>query len=333
MSDYTPDSLNRAADTLPVIVLDDAVVLPHMVVSLPLDDDTAPAAEAARQAARRVLLVARREDADAQAPLALQLHRVGVVARIEQTGTLPDGTSGVVVRGLVRARLGEQTQFTPYPRFAYTEQPDVVVATPEWEALTTEVRAAIDAVLNLRPNVPQELRNWVRNIQDPGQLADTTGYAPEYTVAERQELLETFDIGARLRKVLDWYRKQITILEVQAKLRQEVQDGAGKQQREFFLRQQLRAIQKELGEDDDDAEGLDDLRTKLAEADLPEATRKEADRELARLQRMGGQSPEYQMVRTYLEWLAELPWNKQTGSAIDVAHARTILNEDHFGLE
>jgi len=332
MSEYTPDPFPRAAHTLPVIVLDDAVVLPHMVVSLPLDDDTAPAADAARQAGRRVLLVARREDA-AQAPLALQLHRVGVVARIEQIGTLPDGTSGIVVRGLVRARLGEQTQFTPYPRFAYAEQPDVVVATPELEALTTEVRAAIDAVLNLRPNVPQELRNWVRNIEDPGQLADTTGYAPEYTVAERQELLETLDIAARLRKVLDWYRKQITILEVQAKLRQEVQDGAGKQQRDFFLRQQLRAIQKELGEDDDDAEGLNDLHTKLDEADLPPATRKEADRELGRLQRMGGQSPEYQMVRTYLEWLAELPWNKQTGSAIDVAHARKVLNDDHYGLE
>ena len=333
MSEYTPDQSTRTANTLPVIVLDDAVVLPHMVVSLPLDDDTAPAAEAARQAARRVLLVARREDADAQAPLALQLHRVGVVARIEQTGTLPDGSSGIVVRGLVRARLGEQTQSAPYPRFTYAEQPDVVVATPELEALTTALRAAIDTVLDLRPNVPQELRNWVRNIEDPGQLADTTGYAPEYTVAERQELLETFDIAARLHKVFDWYRKQITILEVQAKLRQEVQDGAGKQQRDFFLRQQLRAIQKELGEDDDDAEGLSDLRTKLAEADLPEATRKEADRELQRLVRMGGQSPEYQMVRTYLEWLAELPWNKQTGSAIDVAHAREVLNDDHYGLD
>src|SRR5919199_976661 len=151
--------------------------------------------------------------------------------------------------------------------------------------------------------------------------------------ARRQELLETFDVTARLRKVRDFYRKQYTLLEVQRKLRQEVQDGAEKQQREFFLRQQLRAIQKELGEDDPEAAGLDDLREKLAAADLPENVRTEADREMARLERINSASPEYQMLRTYLEWIAELPWNKRTGGAIDVGYARQVLDEDHYGLE
>src|SRR6185503_16677499 len=141
----------------------------------------------------------------------------------------------------------------------------------------------------------------------------------DYTFQERQDLLETFDIAARLRKVRDFYNQQFALLEVQAKLRQEVQDGAAKQQREFFLRQQLRAIQKELGEDDPEAAGLEDLREKLAAANLPEAARKEADRELARLERINSASPEHQMVRTYLEWIAELPWNKTTGGAIDIA--------------
>ncbi len=255
------------------------------------------------------------------------------MARIEQFGTLPNGASGVVVRGLVRAELGEAVQTTPYLRFRFTRRPDVFERTPELEQLMVEVHAAIDAVLELRPGVAQEIRNFVRSIDDPGHLADNTGYSPDYTFAERQELLETFDVVERLRKVLNFYRKQFALLEVQAKLRQEVQESAARQQREFYLRQQLRAIQKELGEDTSEAAELDDLRQKLAAADLPEVARKEADRELNRLARINASSPEYQMVRTYLEWLAELPWNKYTGQPIDIAFARKVLDEDHHGLQ
>ncbi len=333
MTEQTQQSNNGATQTLPLIVLDGAVVFPYTVVTLPLEDDTAPAAEAALKNGRMVLLAARREDADDDAPLALQLHRVGVVARIEQAGTLPSGASGLVLRGIVRAVLGEQTQSEPYPRFSFTERPDAFTKTPELEALMTEVHAAIDAVLDARPGVPQEIRNFVRSIDDPGHLADNTGYSPDYTFAERQELLETFDVAERLRKVRDFYRKQLALLEVQARLRQEVNDSATKQQREFYLRQQMQAIRKELGEDDPEAAELDDLREKLAAADLPEAARKEADRELSRLDRMNTASPEYQMVRTYLEWLVELPWGKATGGAIDVAFARQVLDEDHYGLD
>jgi ATP-dependent Lon protease len=332
MNEQTLNGLNEAA-SLPLIVLDGAVIFPYTVARLPLDEASLPAAEAALAEGQMVLLAARREDAEQDAPLALQLHRVGVVARIEQAGQRAGGGSGLVVRGLVRATLDEQTQSAPYPRFSYVEQPDRVTLTPELTTLMTEVHAAIDAVLDLRPEVPQELRNFVRSINDPGQLADNTGYSPDYTFAERQELLETLDVAARLRKVRDFYRKQFALLEVQAKLRQEVQDGAAKQQREFFLRQQLRAIHKELGEDDAEAAELDDLRAKLTTLDLPDAARKEAERELSRLERMPSSSPEYQMVRTYLEWVAELPWNKLTGGAIDVGYARQVLDEDHYGLE
>ncbi len=209
----------------------------------------------------------------------------------------------------------------------------MVERTPELLELMTEVHATIDAVLDLRPGVPQEIRNFVRSIDDPSHLADNTGYSPDYTFAERQELLETFDVAERLRKVRDFYRNQLALLQVQAKLRQEVQDSANKQQREFYLRQQMQAIRKELGEAGDEDAELDDLRAKLAEAALPEAARKEADREMSRLARMNNASPEHQMVRTYLEWLAELPWGKTTGSEIDVAYARQVLDQDHYGLE
>jgi len=333
MSEQTIRETAGTYQTLPLIVLDGVVVFPYTVVTLPLDKDIAPAAEASLANGRLVLLAARREDADDDVPLALQLHRVGVVGRIEQAGMLPNGASGIVVRGIVRAALGEQSQTEPYPRFAFTERPDIFEHTPELDVLMTEVHATIDAVLDARPNVPQEIRNFVRSINDPGHLADNTGYSADYTFEERQDLLETFDVVERLRKVRDFYRKQLSLLEVQAKLRQEVQEGAAKQQREFYLRQQMRAIQKELGEDNPDATGLDDLREKLAAAHLPEAARKEADREFSRLERMNTASPEYQMVRTYLEWVAELPWDKPTGGEINIAYAQQVLNEDHYGLE
>ncbi|WP_448336770.1 endopeptidase La [Chloroflexus aurantiacus] len=332
-SPTTPSPEPEVVETLPLIPLEGAVVFPYIVVSLTLDELGAAAAEAAAREGRQVLLAARRPDAPADAPITDQLFSVGVVARIEQIGTLPNGASGVVVRGLVRAVLGEAVQTTPYLRFRFTRRPDVVERTPELEQLMVEVHAAIDAVLELRPGVTQEIRNFVRSIDDPGHLADNTGYSPDYTFAERQELLETFDVNERLRKVLAFYRKQFALLEVQAKLRQEVQESAARQQREFYLRQQLRAIQKELGEDTSEAAELDDLRQKLAAADLPEVARKEADRELNRLARINASSPEYQMVRTYLEWLAELPWNKYTGQPIDIAFARQVLDEDHHGLQ
>jgi ATP-dependent Lon protease len=319
--------------SLPLIALEGAVVFPYTVISLTLDPESQPAAESALKENRRVLLAPKRLDADDAAPLAEQLFPVAVLARIEQSGVLPNGASGLVVRGLVRAELGEMTASEPFPRFTYTERPDTPERTPALEALMTEVHAAIDAVLELRPGISQEIRNFVRSIDDPGHLADNTGYSPDYTFEERLDLLGTADVSERLVKVRDFYRKQLALLEVQTRLRQEVQDASAKQQREFYLRQQMRAIQKELGEDDPETAELEDLRQKLAAVNLPDVARKEADRELSRLSRINGSSPEYQMVRTYLEWLAELPWNKPSGKPIDVAFARQVLDEDHHGLE
>lgn len=172
----------------------------------------------------------------------------------------------------------------------------------------------------------------MRSIGDAGHLADNTGYSPDYTFAERQELLETFDVAERLRKVLDFYQKQYAVLEVQARLRQEVQDSSAKQQRGLFAPADARH-QKELGEDDAESAALGDLREKLLAANLTEVARKEADRELRRLEQISNSSPGYQMIRTYLEWVAELPWGKATGGAIDVVHARDVLEADHYGLE
>src|SRR5579859_1697733 len=193
MSEQATTAPAGTSATLPLIVLEEAVVFPYTVVTLPLDETIAPAVEASRANGRLALLAARREDADPEAPLALQLHQVGTVARIEQVGTLPNGSSGIVVRGLVRATLIEQTRDEP-PFFSFVERPDRIERSPELDELLTEVHAAIDSVLQARPGVPQEIRNFVRSITDPGQLADNTGYSSDYTFDERQDLLETFDI-------------------------------------------------------------------------------------------------------------------------------------------
>ncbi|MFV9503634.1 MAG: endopeptidase La [Oscillochloridaceae bacterium umkhey_bin13] len=331
LSDSEIPTVNR--ESLPLITLEGAVVFPYTVISLTLDDANLAATEAALKQGRLILLAPKRLETDEEQPLAEQLFPIAVVGRIEQSGVLPGGASGIIVRGLVRAELGEPEQIEPYPRFTFTRRPDDVELTPELDGLIVEVRAVIDAVLELRPGITQEIRNFVRSIEDPGHLADNTGYSPDYTFEERLDLLQTFDLPTRLGKVRDFYRKQLALLEVQTRLRQEVQDSSAKQQREFYLRQQMRAIQKELGEDGDEVAELEDLREKLAAANLLEVARKEADRELGRLRRINGSSPEYQMVRTYLEWVAELPWGKLTGQPIDIAYAHQVLDEDHHGLE
>ncbi|PDW02877.1 endopeptidase La [Candidatus Viridilinea mediisalina] len=332
-TEITTDPSQDQIQSLPLVVLESAVVFPHTVISLTLDEHNVAAVEVALKQGRQILLAPKRPDADTEAPLSEQLFPVAVVGRIEQSGVLPGGASGIIVRGLVRVELGVQDASTTYARFAYTSRPDQVERTPELEALMVEVRAVIDAVLELRPGVTQEIRNFVRSIDDPGHLADNTGYSPDYTFEERLDLLQTFDLMERLTKVRELYHKQLAVLEIQSRLRQEVQEGSARQQREFYLRQQLRAIQKELGEDDSETAELDDLREKLATAQLPDLAQKEAERELGRLRRINGSSPEYQMVRTYLEWLAELPWSKHSGKEVDIALARQVLDEDHYGLE
>jgi len=338
-----------APHTLPLIRLNGVVVLPHTVVSIPLTDDVSKMAEVSKAFERQVLLAVAYPDDDDDGETTNYLHdalivqtdpntapesilAVATLAKIEQIGRLPGGMSGVIVRGISRARVNAVTTHDGTPIAHYSVIDESYEDSAELQLLKLEVHAAIDAVLDLRGDVPQEIRNFVRNIEDPRHLADNTGYSSDYTFAERILLLTTIDIQQRLRFVLDAYRKQMVLLEVQQRLRQEVEDGTAQQQREFYLRQQLRAIQKELGEDDAEAAEIDELRARLAQANLTAEARKEADRELQRLTRISSASPEHHVIRTYLEWLADLPWGQQSQTPIDVAHTRAVLDADHYGL-
>ena len=339
-----------APHTLPLIRLDGVVVLPHTVVSIPLTDDVSKTAEVSKAFERQLLLAVAYPDDDDDGETTNYLHdalivqtdpntapesilAVATLAKIEQIGRLPGGMSGVIVRGISRVRVTAVTNHDGTPIAHYSVIDESYEDSAELQQLKLEVHAAIDAVLDLRGDIPQEIRNFVRNIEDPRHLADNTGYSSDYTFAERILLLTTIDIQQRLRFVLDAYRKQMVLLEVQQRLRQEVEDGTAQQQREFYLRQQLRAIQKELGEDDAEAAEIDELRARLAQANLTAEARKEADRELQRLTRISSTSPEHHVIRTYLEWLADLPWGQQSQTPIDVAHTRAVLDADHYGLQ
>lgn len=319
---------------LPVMELQEMVVLPHMMLTLPIEGgEHAAALSAAFSEERRIFLVPRREGAGDELPLAERLFDVGVIAEVEPPGRLPDGSEGIIARAVVRAELGGPVQLEPYPRFTFTERPDPAETTAEIDELAVRTHAVVDAVLELLPGVPREVRNFVRSIDHPGHLADNTGYSPDYTDKERLELLAAFDIPDRLRKVLAVYEKRLAILEAQQKIQGDVQDGAARRQREFFLRQQMEAIRKELGEEDETTGVLNEYRKKIEAANLPEEAHKAAIDELARLERVPQASPEYGMIRTYLDWLVQIPWDVTTGQRIEVAQARAILEEDHYGMK
>ena len=328
-----PVTTAAVALTLPLICLSSTVIMPHTVVSIPLTDENSSAVEASKQSDRRVIVAVRDPERDESADYS-DLIPIATIGKIEQIGRLPGpgGMNGIVVRGISRANITAINVINDIAWVTYTDITESYVEDAALAALKLEVHAAIDAVLELRPEIPQEIRNFVRNIEDPCQLADNTGYSADYTLSERITLLTTIDIHERLRFVRDAYRKLMNLLEVQQRIRQEVEDGTAKQQREFYLRQQLRAIQKELGEDSESLDDIDELRVRLANAKLSDAARKEADREVQRLQRMGSSSAESQVIRTYLEWLADLPWQSYSATPIDVAHTRAVLDADHDGL-
>jgi ATP-dependent Lon protease len=308
-------------EQLPVVPLDGGVVLPYMVVTLSLHSDEAAAAVTAADGSGEVLLVPRNDG---------KYARVGTVAKIEDRGRLPNGDEVSVVRGLHRAVIGAGA---PGPGNALwvqvTRSPDPEVASERARSLAREYRALIESILEARN--AQGVAEFLRGVTGPGQLADTSGYSPDLSFEQKLEILETLDVEQRLGRLIEWSRSTLAEISLKDKIRSDVTDRMEKSQREFLLRQQLEAIRKELGEDDDDVIG--ELRRKIDDAGMPDAVRKEVDRELGRLERTSDQSPESGMIRTYLEWMTELPWSRRSEDRFDVEEARRILDADHTGLD
>ena len=318
---------------LPVIPLRQAVLFPGVTAPISAGrPGTLAAIEAALTQPERLAFVStQREDADAATPEIL--HTIGTIARIVQ---VQRGSSGMqlVLHGERRAialRIAEhEDHLVATVRDAEEMQP-LDAQAPTYVALVREVRERA-AELGTKLGLPREVvQRFLAEVDDPGQFADAVATNLDMSLAERQALLETLSVEERLRRVLLFVQRQLAVLDAQAEIKSKVQEELGGRQREFYLREQLKAIQKELGEGDK-ANDTDALRAKLAALPLPEAARKEADRELARLERASGESMEGQVIRTYLETVAELPWGKRSEEKLDLAHAAEVLERDHYGL-
>src|SRR4051794_25185035 len=300
------------ASTLLLIPLDDTVVFPTMDVTLPVDpgDD------------ERVLLVPRHEG---------EYARVGTIARVANRVRLPGGARGAHFEGVARGIAGAaHTDAAGRLRVEVLEHPDDVPVDGRTRELEREYRATVEEILDERGD-DGRIANWLRAIKEPGALADTAGYAPDLTFEQKVELLETTDVTERLEKALRWQRERLAELQVRRRIRDDVEEGAAKQQREYVLRKQMESIRRELGEDD--GSFVDEYRAKIEEAGMPDDVREQAERELGRLERSGESGGEASMIRTYLDWLISVPWKERSEDRLEPVHTREVLDADHAGLE
>jgi ATP-dependent Lon protease len=295
-----------------LVPLEDVVVFPGMSLTL--------AIEAGDE--ERVLLVPRHES---------EFAAVGTVAEITDRVRLPGGGRAVSLQGLHRGVAGAAQTLPDGRLFVEVEEsPDPIPVDGKTRNLEREYRAVIEEILELRGDEGR-VSAFLRSISEPGSLADTSGYSPDLTYEQKVKLLLTLDVTERLETALGFQRERLAELQVRKRIREDVESGADKQQREYFLRKQMDSIRKEL--DEDDASVVEEYRTKIEEAGMPEHAREQAEKELGRLERMGEQSAESSMIRSYLDWLIAVPWSENSEEKLDPVHARAVLDEDHAGLD
>src|ERR1051325_5747066 len=318
--------------TLPVLPLRGTVIFPGLTAPIAAGrPGTLRAIEAALRGERLVFAVAQRDNTDEPTPDIL--YQMGVIARI---GQIQRGLGGVqlLLQGEQRATALQYNTGDGYLQAGIMPAEEMLPLNerhPAFEALHKETRERA-AELGERRGLPEEVVHQVLDsVTDPGRFADLVAGYIELPVPEKQGLLETLSVEERLRRVLVHVQRQVGLLEAQEDIKSQVQEELGERQREMYLREQLKAIQKELG-DDDSSKEITELRDKLAKLELPKEARAEVERELGRLERSGRESMEAQVIRTYLEWIAELPWNTRSDDQVDLSHAQTVLDEDHYGL-
>ncbi len=323
-------------ETLPILPLRDSVLFPQAV--LPLGAGRPSSLRLLEEAVSggRAIGVVGQRDPGTEDPQQADLHRVGTLATIHRILKQPDGTVRLVIQGMRRFRIVELTQLRPYLVARVEEAPDIMPAAGdlEAEALARSAANLFRQVVELSPALPDELAVAVQSVTEPDRLSDVIAATlPALGTQIKQELLETADVKVRLQRLVSALTKEAEVLELGSKIQSQVESEVGKSQREYYLREQLKAIQKELGQSDDRVQELDELRAKIEAAGMTEEAKKEALRELDRLGKMPPAAAEYTVARTYLDWLVALPWSKETADNLDLAAARAILDEDHWGLE
>ena len=323
-------------EILAILPVRDTVLFPGAVLPLTVGRESSLALVNSLQGDEKLLGVVAQLDPRVEDPSAADLHKVGTLARVHKTVKMPNGNVVVFLEGLQRVNVVELIGLRPFLRARVGGQPDIIgEADTELEALQRNAQDLFRDVVSHSPQLSDDLQSVATNIEDPGRLADfIAGTLPSLSTLLRQELIETPSVRKRLEILIRELSKELEVLELRSKIHEQVQEQVSQNQREYLLREQMKAIQKELGESDDSTQEIDELRKKVEEAGMPAEAKKECERELKRLAKMTPASAEYMVSRTYLEWMTSLPWSKSSGNQeIDIAKARDILDEDHYDLQ
>ena len=321
-------------DELPVLPIRNAVLFPGAVAPFDVGREKSVAlVEDVDNMPSPVIAIFAQRDPSTDDPGKEDLHQVGCAARVLKALKHSSGNYSLILQGLERIRLDEVTQTAPYLKAKVGRLHEMSVGDDEAEALSMSLRDIAKQVIQLMPELPREAGSLIDSIQAPGALADLVAGNLDAPVDEKAGLLETVDVKERIRKVLKLLTRQLEILKMRERINSQIKEEMGKNQREYVLRQQLKAIKEELGEDDGDQGDLDGLEERIVKANLPTEAEQVAKKQLKRLRNMQVGSAEYTVVRTYLDWILDLPWHVQTPDNMDIGAVRKVLDEDHYGLE
>jgi ATP-dependent Lon protease len=318
---------------LPLLPLKDTVVYPLTVYPLVIGKEKSIKLINEVTVGDKTLALTAQRKVDIEVKEIGDIYPLGTMARILQMVKVPDGTLRVLVQGLERIRIDEFLQTDPFIRARVKSYPDKAEKSVELDALMRGVAELFQKMVSLTPNMPEELSSAAVNVDDPRQLAYLIATNIRIDLAHRQEILEADLVYDKLNKLMQYLNREVEVLELGRKIQGQARDQMQKAEREYLLRQQLSAIRKELGEEAEEGSEIKNLREKIEEAKLPPEAEKESKRELGRMEKLSPSSPEYSVIRTYLEWMTSLPWNKTSATAIDIAKAKATLDEDHYDLE
>ncbi|MDQ3070623.1 MAG: endopeptidase La [Acidobacteriota bacterium] len=334
--DITSDAPPAIPSEVPVLPLRDTVLFPNSFMPLAVARETSVKLIDDAIAANKVIGVFTQKDPLTEEPGADDLYPIGTATHIHKMFKLPDGSLRLIVQGLGRLRLDRVVATHPYLRGEVSEAKEELLEADaiEIDALQRNIRSNFQQVVQLSPVLSDDLQSLAMNISDPGRLADFIASSlGTISTQIKEEILGTLDIRARMDALNRLLIKELEVLELGSKIQSQVQSEVGRNQREYFLREQMKAIQKELGEGDDQAREIEELREKIEAAGMPEEGKKDALRELDRLSKMPAAAAEYTVARTYIDWIVALPWNKRTEETIDLVKTKAILDADHSGLE
>ncbi len=324
---------SESIEILPVMPLRNTVVFPHQVIPLAVGREKSLNLLNNLDEGTKVIGLVAQRDGRVEEPVPEDLYTWGTAAMILKKFKMPDGSEQIIVQGLYRFKLLEVTQTEPFFMAKVQQMPDEFEADMEVEALMNNIKTVFQKIVDFIPYLTNEHRVMILNEEEPNKLADLVAAQINFSVSEKQQVLEIQNVKERLRKVNYLLNKELQILELGNKIQNDVQGELNKTQRQYFLREQLKAIKKELGEYEDESTEIDELRERLAKLKMPKEVRAVAEKELNRLAKMSPMASEYTVTRTYLDWLMEMPWKKSTRDRLDIKKAEEILNEDHYGLE